>query len=187
MIDGRTRTTRHYLNALNYYYLSTMRYFNFLIVLTIQNNFVDRNCGRLISGLGVFPRQLQYISAAGKLSPTVVQAEVVEVPSRVHYCDDNRYYHYLFYLQSQLNALMRPRMHQLIHTPRWLRKFDRKKFGKIMRIQISCHAVRYPVHQRRLLKTVIRVTPLVLKYKYVRLLLSIATGYWGPVLKKLFK
>lgn len=199
--SGIWRVIKLALNALNYYYLLNMQYLNILTFVTISFQWVlcylpeaititNTHTARLLSFIKDFDTFVT-LSPAPDFSEKILFHALLARMMSLHFINwaalpyytpvlqSGGYASYLQYLAQRLNNYMRTRMPMWIRTPRWLKKFNRKKYKNYTKIYRIYSTARYAIFQRCLLKRVMSVDTGKLHIKYACILNSITTGAWN--------
>jgi hypothetical protein len=204
--DGRRTTIQILLNMLNYYYLVNLQHFNNLTSLLFiyqQVFFCERP---VVCLMNFFSQQVRWFLTASDQIRRCADVSVrnnfpairVELLSVLHlmrgyfinyqtadfYRTVLQTFHYSTYLQyfvSQLNSRMSIKMPAWVKTPRWLKKFDKKKYKNFTKIYRTYLSHQYPGFQRCLLKRLLSVESGCLRFKYFRVFNMIGAGAWTPL------
>jgi hypothetical protein len=197
---GAWRVIKLSLCALNYFYLLNTQYTGTLLSLIS----VARRCGQRTRGDSlVSPALLSCVAFFFKFCKVADQnfsscAEfsflfarlLFDTPATNYFINWSglaeysailhtfTYFNYLHYLVQQLNRHMSTRMPAWVRTPRWLKKFDKKKYKNYTKIYRIYSRGNYAVFQRRLLSRLLNIEVGPLHVKYACILNSIATDTW---------
>ena len=198
--NGVWNVIKIYLNSLNYYYLIQTQYINILTSLIIfdqillismlQTNILT--CVQQIFDNLIFhqstPNRFEiknnfniYFYHVFIFYKNSFILNWNDITKFTLFTTAVPYFIYLQYLAQQLNIHMLVKMPVWTKTPRWLKKFDRKKFGTHIKIYRIFTPRDYASFQRCLLKRLLKIQKGSLRIKYIQIIHAIATNIWNPI------